>query len=322
MPLTAVRALMKQDMADVDQLIKDSLHSHIPLISEISHYIVNSGGKRLRPLLTLLAARACGYEEKTHVHLAVIIEFIHTATLLHDDVVDMSHLRRGRQTANDRWGNSHSILVGDFLYSRSFQLMVALQSMPIMALMANTTNTISEGEVLQLLNMEQPNHSQENYMEMLRCKTAILFQAACQMGALIQQSPPPICEAMSTYGLHLGLAYQLVDDVLDYQSNAENMGKDPGDDFAEGKLTLPLIYALETCSNKEKSFIEQALKTKGCEDFSSVQEIIQTTQALERTRALANTHIQHAKASLDVLPASDYRDAMLSLLSFTLERNR
>jgi octaprenyl-diphosphate synthase len=244
MNIDRIRELIATDMDNVDELIEKSLYSEINLIDQLGHHIINSGGKRLRPAIVLLSARAFSYEGEQHINLAAIIEFIHTATLLHDDVVDASLLRRGRETANQRWGNEASVLVGDFLYSRAFQMMVNAESMRIMHILSEATNTIAEGEVQQLINRQDPDTTQENYLKVIRHKTAKLFEAAAQLGAVISDRSEKEIAAMAAYGRHLGTAFQLIDDVLDYSSSAEELGKNIGDDLAEGKPTLPLLYAI------------------------------------------------------------------------------
>ncbi len=254
-----IRSAVEEDFQRVDQYIIEQLHSSVPLVENIGHYIVDAGGKRLRPILVLLAARCCDIQNQQHIPLAAVIEFIHTATLLHDDVVDMSNLRRGRPTVNAQWNNPSSVLVGDFIYSRAFQILVKINDLSIMEIMADTTNTIAEGEVLQLISKNNPQPSQENYMRVIRNKTAILFQAAAQCGAKVANAPSEIETALKTYGMHLGIAFQLIDDVLDYDGDSEAMGKNIGDDLAEGKPTLPLIYAMEQGTDAQAALIRDCL---------------------------------------------------------------
>lgn len=319
-PINAIRKLLKPDFERVNDLIVSSLYSDVELIQEIAQYIINSGGKRLRPLLVLLSARALNYQEEQHVSLATIIEFIHTATLLHDDVVDTSELRRNRKTANAVYGNAASVLVGDFLYSRAFQMMAEINNSEVIHILANTTNTIAEGEVLQLLYRNNPAVTEANYFNVIRCKTAKLFEAATQLGAVIANGTASQQTAMVKYGLHLGLAYQLIDDVLDYSANAETLGKNLGDDLAEGKPTLPLIYVLQNGSSAEKTLIHNAIENGGLENLPQILTAIQKSGALEYARDLAHTEIETALATLNVIPQSQYRDALISLAHFAVER--
>lgn len=259
MDIDAIRNLAADDMAAVNRLIQERLSSEVVLIDQMGHYIVNSGGKRLRPLLVLLAARAAGYHGDHHIKLAAVVEFIHTATLLHDDVVDESTLRRGQDTANSIWGNEAAVLVGDFLYTRAFEMMVEVALLPIMQVMARTTNTIAEGEVMQLLNCHDPDVSEARYRDVIYRKTASLFEAACCLGGTIAGLPQAQTDHLAAYGLHLGTAYQLVDDALDYAGKAEEIGKNIGDDLAEGKPTMPLIYAMAHGSAEERQVIREAI---------------------------------------------------------------
>lgn len=318
MNLEAIRQLIFTDQAHVDQLIISSLHSEVPLISEIGHYIVNNGGKRLRPLMVLLSALACGYQGMQHCKLAVIIEFIHTATLLHDDVVDESTLRRGQETANAVWGDHTSVLVGDFLYSRAFQMMVKLNNMEIMRILADTTNIISEGEVLQLLNAHNADASEADYFQVITCKTATLFAAAAELGAVMGNTD--LQPSLATYGLNFGIAYQLIDDVLDYRSSAEEMGKNVGDDLAEGKLTLPLIHVLKHGNAQQVGLVRSAINEGNIEELSTIQAAIQDTRALEYTAQQAHHYAQLAAHTLDALPSSEYKTALLSLTQFIVTR--
>jgi octaprenyl-diphosphate synthase len=320
MDIQAVRALLKEDMQAVNQLIHQQLRSEVALINQISAYIVNSGGKRLRPVLVLLAARACNYAGDRHVDAAAIIEFIHTATLLHDDVVDASDLRRGRDTANAVWGNEASVLVGDFLYSRSFQMMVDIGSLRVMDILANTTNTIAEGEVMQLLNCNDPDTSEERYMQVIYCKTAKLFEAATQLGAVLAERPNSEEQALANYGVHLGTAFQLVDDLLDYSKSSAEIGKNVGDDLAEGKPTLPLIYAMRNGSSAQTQLIRQAIEQGARENIDSVIEAIETTGAIAYTAQLAQQEADRAISALQSLPDSSYKQALIGIAEFSVNR--
>ena len=320
MQLKDIRTLLEDDQAITDQLIIDSLYSRVPLIESIGHYIVNSGGKRFRPLLVLLSALTAGYKGEQHYHLAAIIEFIHTATLLHDDVVDESMLRRGRETANAVWGDHSSVLVGDFLYSRAFQMMVKLNNMEVMQILADTTNIISEGEVLQLLNAHDPETTEERYFKVIECKTAKLFAAATRLGGVAANQSPAITNALENYGLNLGIAYQLIDDVLDYTSDAETMGKNVGDDLAEGKPTLPLIHVIKTGSAEQVKLVQSAIKNGSLDQLAEIQSAIRDTHAIEYTAQQAHHYANLAKADLAPLPESQYKTAMLSLVKFIVER--
>ena len=291
------------------------------LIRQISEYIINGGGKRLRPALVLLAAGACGYSGSAHYQLAAVVEFIHTATLLHDDVVDDSDLRRGQATANALFGNAASVLVGDFLYSRSFQMMVELKNMRVMEVLANATNTIAEGEVLQLLNCHNPGVTEEDYLHVIRYKTAKLFQAAGQIGAVISQATPEVEDSLSRYGLHLGTAFQLIDDVLDYSGDHVETGKNLGDDLAEGKPTLPLIYAMQRGTLEQAGLIRHAVEHGGLQEFRPVLATIRDTGALDYTRRQANLESQRAMEAVASLPQSSYRDSLLQLAAFAVSRN-
>jgi octaprenyl-diphosphate synthase len=320
MYIDEIRALISEDMQAVDQLIRQQLHSEVVLINQLGAYIINSGGKRLRPVLVLLAARACDYQGNAHIDVAAIIEFIHTATLLHDDVVDDSSLRRGRETANAIWGNEASVLVGDFLYSRSFQMMVAIRSMRIMGILANTTNTIAEGEVMQLLNCQDPDTTEERYMDVIHCKTAKLFEAAAQLGAVLADRPLSEEEALANYGMHLGTAFQLIDDMLDYSDSSAAIGKNIGDDLAEGKPTLPLIYAMRHGTPQEASIIREAILQGGRENIGVITKTIESTGAIAYTTALAKLESERAIAALEAIPESPYKDALISLAEFSVSR--
>jgi octaprenyl-diphosphate synthase len=308
------------DFSRVNDLIIKRLASDVPLVEKIAQYIIESGGKRLRPLLVLLSSQAVGYKGDDHLKLAAVIEFLHTATLLHDDVVDTSDLRRGRSTANARWGNAPSVLVGDFLYARAFEMMVELQSLRIMGVLSNATAVIAEGEVLQLVNVKNPDLSEGQYMEVIHNKTAMLFEAASHTGALLAGAGEDQGNALRDYGKHLGLAFQLVDDVLDYRGDAEAMGKNVGDDLAEGKTTLPLIYAMEQGVEDERQLIRQAIRKGGLEDLPSILQIVDSSGALEYTMAKAREHAALAAACLNNLPESDHKEALALLADLAVSR--
>ncbi len=314
---------VETDFSAVNQLIIDQLHSNVDLVENIGHYLVEAGGKRLRPLLVLLTANALGYTErgKQHLDLAAIIEFIHTATLLHDDVVDISNMRRGRLTANAKWGNAPSVLVGDFLYSRAFQMMVAIRDMEIMQILSDTTNTISEGEVQQLVNAKDPSVTEENYLNVIYKKTGALFEAACETAAVLSDASAPQKEALKRYGYHLGLAFQLVDDALDYEGDAEALGKNVGDDLAEGKPTLPLIYAMREGDQKEAELIAQAIREGGLDQLDTIVDIVKRSGALEYTAESARQQADLAIEQLQLLPDSPYKQAMVELAEFSIGRN-
>lgn len=312
------------DFSDVNQLIIDQLHSNVELVENIGHYLVEAGGKRLRPLLVLLTANALNYPQhdaNKHLDLAAIIEFIHTATLLHDDVVDISSMRRGRLTANEKWGNAPSVLVGDFLYSRAFQMMVAIGNMDIMQILSDTTNTISEGEVQQLVNAKNPEVSEETYLEVIYKKTGALFEAACETGAVLAGATQEQRQALKRYGYHLGLAFQLVDDALDYEGDAEALGKNVGDDLDEGKPTLPLIYAMREGTPAQAEIIANAIREGGLDQLDEIVNIVNTTGALKYTASSAEKHAKLAIAQLDQLPDNRYRHAMAELANFSISRD-
>jgi octaprenyl-diphosphate synthase len=318
----AVRALAAADMALVDALIRARLASDVVLINHIAEHIVGGGGKRLRPMLVLLAARAAGYAGKDHVLLAAVIEFIHTATLLLDDVVDESDLRRGRETANTLWGNAASVLVGDFLYSRAFQMMVEVDDMRVMRILADTTNRIAEGEVLQLLNIHNPDVDEAAYLRVIERKTAVLFAAATRLGGLIACVAPAQEEALARFGLNLGFAFQIADDVLDYVSDAGTLGKNIGDDLAEGKATLPLIYAIERAQPAQAASLRRAIQTGGLDSLDNIIAAIRDTGAIERTRRCADGYAAQAREALPALPPSDARDALQALADYAITRDR
>lgn len=317
--------LVSQDMEQLNGCIQERLYSDVVLINQIGTYIINSGGKRLRPVIHLLAAQACGYRREDgtahHINLAAIVEFIHTATLLHDDVVDASELRRGKETANALFGNEASVLVGDFLYSRAFQMMVEIGSMQVMEILADATNTIAEGEVLQLLNCNDPDTTEERYLEVIHNKTAKLFESAAQLGAVLTKQPADIEDALAKYGMHLGCAFQLIDDVLDYTASSEDMGKNIGDDLAEGKPTLPLIYAMRKGSAEQVKLIRGAIENGGLDDIERVMEAVNSTCAIEYTADAAKKEARLAIEALSVLPESEYKQALQFLAEFSVNRN-
>jgi octaprenyl-diphosphate synthase len=315
-----IYALIAEDMAAVNQCIQTRLHSEVVLIDQIGHYIVNSGGKRLRPVLHLLCSRALGYKGSQHIDIAAIIEFIHTATLLHDDVVDASDLRRGQETANNLWGNEASVLVGDFLYSRAFQMMVGVGSMRIMDVLADATNTIAEGEVRQLLNVHDPDTTEERYLAVIRGKTAKLFESAALLAAILAQRPAAEEQALTAYGIHLGTAFQLVDDVLDYSAASEDIGKNIGDDLSEGKPTLPLIYAMQKGSPEQAALVRHAIEEGGLAGIDDVKAAIESTGAIDYTARFARQEADRATEALVGIPASEYKDALLELAEFAVKR--
>ena len=312
--------IVQDDFTAVNQLIVARLHSKVGLVENIGHYLVEAGGKRLRPLMVLLSANALGYRGKQHLDLAAIIEFIHTATLLHDDVVDVSHLRRGRPTANAQWGNAPSVLVGDFLYSRAFQMMVAIGSMDIMAILSDATNVISEGEVQQLANAKNPQVSEANYLEVIDKKTAVLFAAACEVAAVLSGASDAQRAALKAYGHHVGMAFQLVDDALDYTGDAATLGKNVGDDLAEGKPTLPLIYAMRQSNPAQAELIAAAIRTGDTGQLANILAIVQETAAITYTLDSARREVNSALAQLEILPPSPYSKAMADVAEFALER--
>ncbi len=322
MDIKAIQSLAADDMAAVNQLINAQLQSDVALVSGLGMYIVNSGGKRIRPLLAVLSARALGYQGQDHIHLATIVEFIHTATLLHDDVVDESLLRRGEPTANAEFGNAASVLVGDFIYTRSFQLMVGLGKMRIMQILADATNIIAEGEVLQLMNCNDPDTTEQSYMQVIYSKTAKLFEAATQLAAIITEQPPEVESALKAYGMHLGTAFQLVDDVLDYSADSDTMGKNIGDDLAEGKPTLPLLYAMQNGTESERTLIRSAIENgDGLEHLDEILAILKRTDALAFTMTRARSEADKAIANLQVLPESEYKHALVALARIAVDRD-
>ena len=314
-------APVADDMRRVDALIRQRLDSDVALVRQVAEYIVAAGGKRLRPALLLLAAGACGYRGASRLPLAAVIEFIHTATLLHDDVVDESQLRRGRRTANAAFGNAASVLVGDFLYSRAFQMMVELENMRVMHVLADATNAIAAGEVMQLMASRDPELDEARYLEVIRRKTAKLFEAAARLGGILAGGPPAVEEGLAAYGMHLGTAFQLIDDVLDYSGDAATIGKSLGDDLAEGKPTLPLIHALRTGNGQQAGVVRHAILDGGREDFAGVLAAIRACGSLDYARAAALRESSAAAAALAPLPASEFRESLLELASFSVDRS-
>ena len=316
-----VMALCLPDMQAVDQVIRQRLSSEVALVNQLSHYIVNSGGKRLRPLLVLLSAKSFGYQGDMHHLLAAIIELIHTATLLHDVVVDESELRRGNETANALFGNAASVLVGDFLYSRAFEMMVDIDDMRVMKILARTTNVIAEGEVMQLMNVHDAETTEDKYLEVIYCKTAKLFEAATQLGAVLCRRSEQEEQAMAAYGRYLGTAFQLIDDVMDYSSNSEQMGKNVGDDLAEGKPTLSLIYAIQQETAEQAAVIKSAIEKGGYDHIEQVQAIIQQTGALEYSEKMAQLQAQLAIDELEHLPDSEGKTMLENIARLSVFRS-
>lgn len=317
----SIQRLTEHEAKAVDQLILEELTSDVVLINQIGHYIINSGGKRLRPMLLLLTAKALGYQENKHLLLAAVIEFIHTATLLHDDVVDESDLRRGKDSANAVWGNAASVLVGDYLYSSAFEMMVRTNNMRVMEILSKTTTAIAEGEVLQLLNCNNPATTEAKYLEVISRKTAILFSAATRLGAVLADASPDIEKSLAEYGQHLGIAFQLIDDALDYTSSKDELGKNLGDDLAEGKPTLPLIYAIENGTPEQASIIIDAIKTGNRDSFNEVYAIVKATNAITYTEQRADQEAQKAIDALSTIPDSEYKDALELLARFSVQRS-
>jgi octaprenyl-diphosphate synthase len=314
-------APVADDMRRVDALIRLRLDSDVALVRQVAEYIVAAGGKRLRPALLLLAAGACGYRGESRLPLAAVIEFIHTATLLHDDVVDESQLRRGRRTANAAFGNAASVLVGDFLYSRAFQMMVELENMRVMHVLADATNAIAAGEVMQLMASRDPELDEARYLEVIRRKTAKLFEAAARLGGILAGVPAAAEEGLAAYGMHLGTAFQLIDDVLDYSGDAATIGKSLGDDLAEGKPTLPLIHALRTGNGQQAGVVRHAILDGGREDFAGVLAAIRACGSLDYARTAALRESSAAASALAPLPASEFRESLLELASFSVDRS-
>lgn len=320
--LKDIQNLIEQDIQSNNQFIIDSLASDVVLINQISHYIINSGGKRLRPLLVMLFSRALNYGGENHLACAAIIEFIHTATLLHDDVVDDSQLRRGKETANNVFGNAASVLTGDFLYSRAFQMMVGLDNMQIMQILADATNKISEGEVLQLLNARNSELTEKDYINVIYCKTAKLFEAACELAGVISLNKAEYSqyqENIKDYGVYLGNAFQIADDVLDYVSDAESLGKNIGDDLDEGKMTLPTIYTLANVDAQQKQTLKNAIE-KGEYSIDEIVSIVKNSGAIEYSYKVACQYAEKAKESINFLPESEYKQAMILLCDLAVKR--
>lgn len=321
MNFEAISSLMKNDLASVNGLIREHLRSSVELVNQISEHVLLGVGKQIRPMMVLLSAKAFHYEEPQAYKLAAIIELIHTATLLHDDVIDQAALRRGLETANQIWGNSASVLAGDFLYSRSFQMMVSLQNMEIMAVLAHTTNRISEGELLQLMHLHDATTTEADYFEIIARKTAILFQAASQLGALLAGAPVSMVSALKEYGLQVGMAFQLMDDLLDYNSTTETLGKELGKDLAEGKPTFPLIYALKHSQGPSLELLKEAVTGKTSPNLTQIQQIVQDSGALKAIAQLAQEAASKAQDCLQDLPASLYKEALAGIAHFAVTRS-
>ncbi|MBA6250696.1 octaprenyl diphosphate synthase [Colwellia sp. MB3u-55] len=322
MDIKHIQALAQQDMTAVNNVIYSQINSDVALINQLGVYIVNAGGKRMRPILTVLAARAFGYQGNDHISIAAIIEFIHTATLLHDDVVDESNMRRGRETANALFGNSASVLVGDFLYTRSFQMMTKLGNMRIMDILSDTTNIVAEGEVLQLMNCNDPNTTEESYFQVIYCKTAKLFEAATRLAAVIAGQDEKTEKAMQEYGKYLGTAFQLVDDIMDYTADAKAMGKNIGDDLAEGKPTLPLLYAMKHGNAQQKQLISDAIEhCNGMEHLDEILAAMEQTGSLVYTQKQAEQEADKAIDALKILPESEHKQALISLAHIAANRS-
>lgn len=317
---SAVLSLISDDMREMDAVIARRLDSGVPLVGEVSRYIISSGGKRLRPALLLLICGALGYRGAQHYNLAAVVEFIHTATLLHDDVVDESTLRRGRATANAHFGNPASVLVGDFLYSRAFQMMLEAQDLRIMEILADATNVIAEGEVMQLMNMHDPELDESAYLHVIRSKTAKLFEASARLGAVVSGASPEIERACADYGQALGTAFQVIDDVLDYAGAAEEMGKNLGDDLREGKVTLPLIAAMRRGSDEQRAVMRRAIESGALEELDHILAIVRETGALEVAREAASREAQRAMSAASQLPSNDHAQALVQLAASLLQR--
>lgn len=323
MDFKAIQTLTADDMAKVNETIQAQLNSDVSLINQLGFYIVSGGGKRLRPLLAILSARALGYQGEAHTTAAAFIEFLHTATLLHDDVVDESDMRRGKATANAAFGNAASVLVGDFIYTRSFQMMTTLGSLRILELMSDAVNVIAEGEVQQLMNCNDPNTTEENYLQVIYSKTARLFEAATQIGAILSNASPEIETALQNYGKYLGTAFQLIDDVMDYTSDGSEMGKNVGDDLAEGKPTLPLLYAMQHGTPEQKEMIREAIeKANGMEQLDAILAAMKQTGSLEYTTNKALEEADKAINELSILPESEYKQALIALTHMAVNRTK
>jgi octaprenyl-diphosphate synthase len=321
MPLEDIRALVRTDLEAVDAMIRARLKSAVPLVDQVAEHIIGGGGKRLRPLLCVLAGRACGIEGEKHIEAAAFIEFVHTATLLHDDVVDGSMKRRGRATANNIFGNQASVLVGDFVYSRAFQMMATVGSQRVMEIMADATNVIAEGEVLQLMNAHDPDTTEQRYLEVIYRKTGRLFEAGAEVAAVLASAPTAQQAALAGYGKHLGTAYQLVDDVLDYKSDPATRGKNLGDDLAEGKPTLPLLHALRHGNDEQRALIRLAIEQGGLAQLGPIVEAIESTGGLDYAASFAQRETAQALVALEALPDTSYSRALASLAHFAQERS-
>lgn len=322
MSIESIISVVNDDFSSVNELILKELGSNVPFITQVGKYITNSGGKRIRPLVTLLSALSLDYKGKDHIAIAAIIEFLHTSTLLHDDVVDGSQLRRGKATVNNVWGNPPSILVGDFLISRAFEMMVRLENLNILKVLSSATNQIAEGEVLQLLNCRNPKMTEADYYRVIELKTSKMFEAAAECGAIIANKSTELEKALATYAIHLGNTFQLVDDLLDYVGDPTVTGKNIGDDLAEGKLTLPLIYAIQHGSKQTSDILENAIMSGGIEELQSVIDIINSTDAIQYTRHRAQEESSAAVAALNIIPNSPYKDALIKLAVITVERTK
>ncbi|MDB6096527.1 MAG: octaprenyl-diphosphate synthase [Francisellaceae bacterium] len=320
MLITDIKNLVRDEFKTVDKLIYSYLNSEVILINDIIHHVIQSGGKRLRPLVLLLCAKACGYEGSDHTQLAAIIEFLHTASLLHDDVIDNSNLRRGKNTANVKWGNSHAILVGDYLYSRIFELLVKLENNEIMNIFAKTSNVIAEGEILQLMNHKNIQITEDAYLKIISCKTASLFSAASVMGAVLTQQKN-LFIPLKNFGFHLGMSFQLIDDILDYEGSNELLGKPHGHDLNEGKITLPLIYLLKTVGSFEKRKIIDILESSNVNKFKIIQELIFKNNALDHAFHLVNYHTEKALEALDYMPFNKFTEGAISLANYAKHRS-
>ena len=320
MKLTDIQALLATDLEAVNQQIHGHLGSHVPLAEEIAEYIIDSGGKRIRPILVLLSSKAAGYTGKAHIELAAMIEMLHTATLLHDDVIDASEMRRNRKTANAVWGNQASVLVGDFLHARSFQMIASLNHPKITDILAAATSVIVEGELLQLNHCHDPSTNEETYLEIIQHKTGKLFEVSTHVGPILAECATQLCDAMADYGRHIGAAFQIIDDVLDYAGNDQETGKNIGDDLAEGKPTLPLIYVLNHGSTVQKKLIADALRQKTTPPIEDIQQALKETNAIEYVKKRAETFVMAAQKSLELIPASPYRDALHALADLAIKR--
>jgi octaprenyl-diphosphate synthase len=319
--ISQIKALISDDMASVNKLVETSLSSDVPLINQLGQYIINTGGKRLRPALVILSSKIFSYQGTQHINLAAIIELIHTATLLHDDVVDASILRRGQETANQRWGNEASVLVGDFVYSRAFQMMVNVDSLKVMQILSEATNTIAEGEVQQLINRNKSETSENNYLNVIRNKTAKLFEAAAQLGAVISDRTTKEEEIMATYGRHIGTAFQLIDDVLDYNSSENELGKNIGNDLSQGNATLPLLYAMWNGDKNQAKVIHDSIINGDLKNIELIKDAINSTGAISYTAKIAYQESERAINSLNQLPSSKYLDALYTLAKFSVQRH-